>query len=86
MIPIWSNFNAGYFRGSFSTDATSYQAWFWIADILNLVIGVGSIIINGIARWVMYFFCGIGFFKWLRDRKDENEQPAACNRNCIMPI
>lgn len=27
------------------TDATSYQTWFWVAGILNLVIGVGSFFI-----------------------------------------
>ena len=30
------------------TDATSYQTWFWIAGILNLVIGVGSFFIPAI--------------------------------------
>lgn len=30
------------------TDATSYQAWFWIAGILNLVIGVGSFFLPAI--------------------------------------
>ncbi|MEW6405624.1 MAG: MFS transporter [Chloroflexota bacterium] len=30
------------------TDATSYQAWFWVAGILNLVIGLGSFLIPAI--------------------------------------
>ncbi len=30
------------------TDATSYQTWFWIAGILNLVIGVGSFFVPAI--------------------------------------
>jgi DHA3 family macrolide efflux protein-like MFS transporter len=30
------------------TDATNYQTWFWIAGILNLVIGVGSFFIPAI--------------------------------------
>jgi len=30
------------------TDATSYQAWFWIAGILNLLIGLGGFFIPAI--------------------------------------
>ena len=32
------------------TDATSYQTWFWIAGILNLLIGVGGFFVPAIMR------------------------------------
>jgi hypothetical protein len=27
------------------TDATSYQTWFWVAGILNLLIGLGGFLV-----------------------------------------
>jgi hypothetical protein len=43
--------------------STWYNAYSFIAG--------ESFVINEIARWGIYFFCGLGFLKWIKDHEDK---------------